>query len=61
MQRFVIRDAVHGDVYLTADEGRLLDTREMQRLRNVRQLGLAHLVFPGRGTVASSTRSAHCT
>jgi HD superfamily phosphohydrolase len=47
MQRFVIRDAVHGDVYLTADEGRLLDTREMQRLRNVRQLGLAHLVFPG--------------
>ncbi len=44
---FVIRDAVHGDVYLTQDEGRLLDTREMQRLRGVRQLGLAHLVYPG--------------
>ena len=43
---FVIRDAVHGDIYLTRAEGRLLDTREMQRLRGVRQLGLAHLVFP---------------
>lgn len=43
---FVIRDAVHGDIHLTRDEGRILDTREMQRLRGVRQLGLAHLVYP---------------
>ncbi|PIE23917.1 MAG: hypothetical protein CSA62_05865 [Planctomycetota bacterium] len=47
MQRFVIRDAVHGDIYLSPDEGRIIDTREMQRLRGVRQLGLVHLVFPG--------------
>lgn len=44
---FVIRDAVHGDIHLTREEGRLLDTREMQRLRGIHQLGLAHLVYPG--------------
>ena len=44
---FVLRDAVWGDVWLTRAEGRLLDSREMQRLRGVRQLGLAHLVYPG--------------
>ncbi len=43
----VIRDAVHGDVRLSAEEARLLDTREMQRLRGIHQLGLAYLVFPG--------------
>ncbi len=43
----VIRDPVHGDVYLTHEEVALLDTREMQRLRGVKQLGAAHLVFPG--------------
>lgn len=43
----MIRDPVHGDVYLTHEEVALLDTREMQRLRGVKQLGAAHLVFPG--------------
>lgn len=43
----VIRDPVHGDVYLTHEELRLLDTHEMQRLRGVKQLGTAYLVFPG--------------
>ncbi|MCA8970604.1 MAG: HD domain-containing protein [Planctomycetes bacterium] len=43
---FVIRDAVHGDIYLTREEGRILDCPEMQRLRGIRQLGLAHLVYP---------------
>lgn len=47
----ILRDPVHG---LIAFEGsaqrvveRLLATREVQRLRNVRQLGLTSLVFPG--------------
>jgi len=47
----LLRDPVHG---LLAFEGaagrvveRLLATREVQRLRNVRQLGLTSLVFPG--------------
>jgi hypothetical protein len=43
----VIRDPVHGDVYLTHEELEILDTREMQRLRGVKQLGTAYLVFPG--------------
>jgi HD superfamily phosphohydrolase len=47
----ILRDPVHG---LLAFEGaaeqvveRLLATREVQRLRNVRQLGLTSLAFPG--------------
>ncbi|MEM6673421.1 MAG: HD domain-containing protein [Planctomycetota bacterium] len=43
----VMRDPVHGDVYLTHEELRVLDTPEMQRLRGVKQLGPAYLVFPG--------------
>ncbi len=55
----ILRDPVHG---LVAFEGRaervvhkLLDTREVQRLRRVRQLGLTSLVFPG----AEHSRFAH--
>jgi HD superfamily phosphohydrolase len=55
----ILRDPVHG---LVAFEGRaervvesLLTTREVQRLRNVRQLGLTSLVFPG----AEHSRFAH--
>lgn len=43
----VVRDPVHGDVYLTHEEIAVLDTREMQRLRGIKQLGSADLVFPG--------------
>jgi len=43
----VLRDPVHGDIYLTHEELRVLDTRAMQRLRGVKQLGMAHLVYPG--------------
>ena len=43
----VIRDPVHGDVYLTHEEIAVLDTREMQRLRGIKQLGTAFLVYPG--------------
>ncbi len=55
----ILRDPVHG---LIAFEGMaervvrsLLDTREVQRLRRVRQLGLASLAFPG----AEHTRFSH--
>ncbi|MCC6408630.1 MAG: HD domain-containing protein [Planctomycetes bacterium] len=43
----VIRDPVHGDVYLTHEEISVLDTPEMQRLRGVKQLGSANFVYPG--------------
>ncbi len=55
-QRYtVLRDPVHGDIYLSREELGLLDTREMQRLRGVRQLGTAYLVYPG----AQHTRFEH--
>jgi len=43
----VLREPVHGDVYLTHEELRVLDTPEMQRLRGIKQLGTAYLVYPG--------------
>jgi hypothetical protein len=43
----VVRDPVHGDVYLSHEELAVLDTPQMQRLRGIKQLGSAHLVYPG--------------
>lgn len=51
----VIRDPVHGDIHLSGEEVYLLDTPEVQRLRGVRQLGTAYLVYPG----ANHTRFEH--
>jgi len=50
-----LRDPIH--VYVRADdlESAVLRTRPVQRLRWVRQLGLAHLVFPG----AEHSRFSH--
>ena len=42
-----IADPVHGTIRLSELEIELLSTQAFQRLRNVKQLGLAHLVFPG--------------
>ena len=39
--------ARHGDLELTREETRLCDTLEFQRLRGVKQLGTANLVYPG--------------
>jgi len=41
-----LRDAVHGDIPLTALEVEVVDTPEFQRLRGIKQLGAAYLVFP---------------
>jgi len=54
-ERTIIRDPVHGTIELTELERLILDTAPMQRLRHVRQLGLAHLVYPG----AHHTRFEH--
>lgn len=51
----VLRDPIHGDVYLTHEELTILDTPEMQRLRGIKQLGTAYLVYPG----AVHTRFEH--
>jgi len=55
MAKKLIRDAVHGDIRLDALEIELIDTPEFQRLRGIRQLGTAYLVFPS----AVHTRFEH--
>ncbi|HUO87047.1 MAG TPA: HD domain-containing protein [Thermoanaerobaculia bacterium] len=50
-----LRDPVHGFVRADALEAALLDSRPLQRLRFVHQLGLASLVFPG----AEHSRFSH--
>ncbi|MGC6488471.1 MAG: HD domain-containing protein [Planctomycetota bacterium] len=50
-----LRDPVHGDIELTREELRLVDTAEVQRLRGIKQLGSASLVYPG----AVHTRFEH--
>jgi uncharacterized protein len=44
---FRIRDTVHGFLGLCETEAKLLGTRLFQRLRGIRQLALANLVYPG--------------
>ena len=51
----VTRDSLHGDIRLTEFEMAVIDTREFQRLRRLRQLGTTHLVYNG----AEHTRLAH--
>ena len=46
MKQKLVRDAVHGDIELDALEIELVDTPEFQRLRGIRQLGTAYLVYP---------------
>ncbi|MDI3257470.1 MAG: HD domain-containing protein [Kyrpidia sp.] len=43
----VIRDPVHGDIAISPWAARVIDTRAFQRLRGIRQLGTAYLVYPG--------------
>lgn len=55
----ILRDPVHGLVAFESEEDsvvvRLLKTREVQRLRRIRQLGLTSFAFPG----AEHTRFSH--
>ncbi|MBI4289193.1 MAG: HD domain-containing protein [Chloroflexi bacterium] len=50
-----IRDSVHMDVGLSSLEVKIIDTPAFQRLRHIKQLGTANLVFPG----ATHTRFDH--
>lgn len=42
-----VADPVHGTIGLSDLEVRVMETQVFQRLRNVKQLGLAHYVYPG--------------
>jgi len=52
----IVRDPIHGDIKLSDIFVDLLETPELQRLYNIKQLGFADLVFPG----AHHTRLEHC-
>ena len=48
-------DSIHGDIRLTDRERRVVDTASFQRLRQLKQLGMAQLTYPN----ATHTRFAH--
>lgn len=50
-----VRDPIHGFIYLNGKEADILNSRALQRLRGIRQLAFAHLVYPG----AHQTRFEH--
>jgi len=50
-----IRDPIHGTIVLSELELELLDTPQLQRLRNIKQNGLCYLVYPAM----NSTRFEH--
>ncbi len=51
----VVRDPIHGNIKLKGSIAELLESPEVQRLNNIKQLGFAHLVYPG----AHHTRLEH--
>ena len=51
----IVRDPIHGNIKLKDHIVKLLESPEVQRLANIKQLGFAHLVFPG----AHHTRLEH--
>ena len=51
----LVRDPLWNTIRLDPTAVRIVDTAEFQRLRYIRQLGLAHLVYPG----ATHTRFDH--
>ena len=51
----ILKDTVHGDVYLSYSDCKLIDTPEIQRLRRVSQLGTVQWAYPG----AVHTRFEH--
>lgn len=46
-EKKTIHDPVHGSMVLSGIVLDLIDTAEVQRLRGIRQLGLANIAFPG--------------
>ncbi|KAG5534943.1 hypothetical protein RHGRI_022900 [Rhododendron griersonianum] len=42
-----VHDNVHGNIYLDPLSLKFIDTEEFQRLRDLKQLGVAHMVYPG--------------
>src|SRR4051794_22858389 len=62
MAEFIIRDPVHDVIAFRGEDAleallfRLVNAPEFQRLRRIRQLGMASLAYPG----ADHSRYSHC-
>src|SRR5882724_10963246 len=54
-RRKLVVDSIHGDIHLNAVERQVVDTASFQRLRHLRQLGMAQATYPN----ATHTRFAH--
>lgn len=54
-KEFYIRDPVSNDIHIGFPEREIIEKPEFQRLRRIKQLGFAYLVFPG----AHHTRFEH--
>ena len=50
-----IYDIIHGSIEIEPLAKKIIDTKEFQRLRNIKQLGCCNYVFPS----ASHTRFEH--
>lgn len=46
-KKYTVRDPVHGFIHVTEQERQLIDSKPFQRLRNLKQLATANLVYPG--------------
>ncbi len=51
-----INDSIYGNISISAQELKVIDTPIFQRLRQIKQLGATDFVYPG----ATHTRFAHC-
>lgn len=51
----IIVDSIHGDIHLNEIERQVIDTASFQRLRHLKQLGMAQVTYPN----ATHTRFAH--
>jgi len=51
----IVVDNIHGEIELSSDEWRVVNTATFQRLRSLKQLGMGHLVYPN----ATHNRFAH--
>jgi uncharacterized protein len=54
-EQWIIRDPVHGAIQVDELEWRLIQSRPLQRLKGIKQLGLVDAVYPG----ANHTRFEH--
>ena len=51
----IIRDQVHGDIYFDSKFSKVINTKEFQRLRRIKQLSIGNMIFPS----ANHTRFSH--